>query len=69
MTSLLRDGVDNRNDDRNDDRDARHIGPQKNGTDVPVRVVAYTKRDDRFRLISARIAAPNERRYYYESNT
>lgn len=32
-------------------------------------VIAYTKREDRFRIISARRAEPNERRDYYTFNT
>jgi len=31
-------------------------------------VVVYTERDDRHRIISARKAAPNEQRFYHESN-
>lgn len=31
-------------------------------------VIAYTKREDRFRIISARRAEPNERRDYYTFN-
>lgn len=34
-----------------------------------VLVVVHTERNDRIRIISARKAEPNERRWYYESNT
>jgi uncharacterized DUF497 family protein len=33
-----------------------------------VLVVIYTERQDRNRIISARKAEPNERRYYYDEN-
>lgn len=40
------------------------IGMSRDG----VLVVIYTERHERNRIISARRAEPNERRYYYEEN-
>jgi uncharacterized DUF497 family protein len=37
-------------------------------TAARVLVVVYTTRDDRNRIISARKAEPNERRFYHEQN-
>lgn len=37
-------------------------------TAARVLVVVYTARDDRNRIISARKAEPNERRFYHEQN-
>lgn len=38
-------------------------------TAARVLVVVYTTRDDRNRIISARKAEPNERRFYHEQST
>lgn len=53
-------------DDREDHGEERYvlIGMAVNG----VVVVVYTERDDRYRIISARKAEPNEQRFYHESN-
>ena len=57
--------------ERDDDR--YHYGEQRFNTlgmaQKRLLSVAYTMRDNRIRLISARGAEPNERRSYHEDNT
>ena len=38
-------------------------------TESRILAVVYTERDDRIRIISARLATPYERRRYHEENT
>ena len=53
-------------DDREDYGEERYIliGLSENG----ILVVVHTERNERNRIISARKAEPNERRYYHETN-
>ena len=53
-------------DDRQDYDEERYILVGMTGSHVLV--VVYTEREACYRIISARNAEPNERRYYYEEN-
>ncbi len=53
-------------DDREDHNEDRYI--LIGMSTASVLVVVYTERNDRNRIISARKAEPNERRFYHEQN-
>lgn len=53
-------------DDRRDYGEDRYV--LIGMSDSRVLVVAYTEREARRRIVSARKAEPNERRYYYDEN-
>jgi uncharacterized DUF497 family protein len=53
-------------DDREDYGEERYVVIGVAVTSVVV--VVYSERDDRYRIISARKAEPNEQRFYHESN-
>ena len=53
-------------DDRHDYGEERYV--LIGMSDSRVLVIAYTEREARRRIISARKAEPNERRYYYDEN-